>query len=566
MIDQQIEIDVLVIGGGLAGMRAALAAQEMGVKTGLALKGQLGSSGSSAIAGGGLAAVMNLPLEPEDSVDRHFLDTMAGGDFVNDSALVRTMVVNARQAVKDLERVGAQFVREGEEIKLFLAPAHSLKRSIRCKGGGSARLMQPFADHLKNLPITILEETTVFEILFSHGRVRGALAVRQDGEIISLRCRAVVIAAGGAGRIYPLTSTTVESTGDGYGLALRQGLVLTGMEFVQFTPTALAYPGELAGVSTGGVLIGFPETRFFNNNMERFMVRYDPVRKEASTRAILSRAIQQEVLEGRGTEHRGVYLDLTNIPGETLERIAGHFIKKLRPYGIDITRDMLEVAPAVHYFMGGIEINPFTETGFPGLFSGGEVCGGVQGSNRLSSNALTEANVFGGIAGKAAAAYASLHKVRVSPDEEKRLTDQALFSWVARPGEGHALARELQQMRSEIQKIMFISAGIVRDRQGLLTGLEGVKEIRDQVGRLPKAGVGDLKTRFELQNMIDTAEAVIASALYRTESRGAHYRSDYPERDNHQWLASTRVCWDGQQMKVTKKILPENRVLIENIQ
>lgn len=562
MIDRQIQTDVLVIGGGLAGMRAASAAWEMGAATALVLKGRLGSSGSSAIAGGGLAAVLNNSPGSGDSIERHFLDTMAGGDFINDPALVRTMVGGARGAVEDLERVGAEFVREGGGAKLFLAPAHTCMRSIRCEGGGSARLMQPFASHIKSLPVTVIEDTTVFELLSCEGRVCGALAVTADDEIIAFSCRSVVVASGGAGRVYPLTSTTAESTGDGYGLALRQGLALTGMEFVQFTPTALAYPEELSGTSTGGVLIGFPETRFFNNSMDRFMLRYDPVRKEASTRAILSRAISKEVLEGRGTAHGGVYLDLTKIPAETLERIAGHFMKKLRPYGIDISRDMLEVAPAVHYFMGGIEINPLTETGLPGLFAAGEVCGGVQGSNRLSSNALTECNVFGGLAGKAAAAFASAQTF-MSPDGEKGLAEKSLYAWVARSGEDQASALDIQQMRAQIQKIMIFSAGIVRDRDGLSTGLEEVREIRSRAERLPRAGVNELKARFELQNMVDTAEAVISSALYRTESRGAHYRSDYPERDDSRWLAATRARWNGQLMEVTRKPLPENLAFIE---
>jgi succinate dehydrogenase/fumarate reductase flavoprotein subunit len=295
------EYDVLVIGGGFAAMRAALAALEAGARTGLMLKGVLGESGSSAIAGGGLAAVMNASDVPEDSVEKHFRDTLASGDYVNDAELVRTLVTRAGEAIRELGRVGAKFVSKADgEIEVFLAPAHSYRRSVRVEGGGTAQLVGPLSAHVRRQPIELMERTAALEILREGGRAAGVIAVRGES-LVLVRAKAIVLASGGAGRVYPLTSNMIESTGDGYAMALRSGVALTGMEFVQFTPTALAYPKELEGASTGGVLLGLEGTRMWNAKHERFMEKFDPVRKEASTRAVLSRAIQAQVVEGNGS-------------------------------------------------------------------------------------------------------------------------------------------------------------------------------------------------------------------------------------------------------------------------
>lgn len=531
--------DVLVIGGGLAAIRAALAASAAGARTGMVLKGTLGKSGSSAIAGGGLAAVMGGADAPEDNLDKHYRDTLVSGDFVNEPDLVRQLVNNAPHAMRELEAMGAQFVRKNlNEIELFLAPAHTEKRSVRVAGGGTARLMGPLTDYVKRQPITLLEQTTVLELLVHEGRAAGALAVR-GGELLLLRAKALVLASGGAGRIYPLTSNMAESTGDGYAMALRLGLALTGMEFVQFTPTALAFPKELEGASTGGVLLGLPGTRLWNKQQERFMERYDPQRKEASTRAILSRAFQNEIVEGRGSPHGGVFLDLTRNDAEVLERLAAPFMKQLEPHGIDIRRDPIEIAPAVHYFMGGVEINALAETALPGLYAAGEVTGGVQGSNRLSSNSLTDVNVFGAIAGREAAKYVNKNNhLKYSPaikTKAARCCGQLLDAR-ARPA-----GARLADLHTQLKRVMFAAGGIVRDDKAMRRGIADIAKLRVRLKAIGKVRADDLRQYAEVRNMLDVGEAVIRSALIRVESRGAHFRTDFPEQNDAAWRAVTRV-------------------------
>ncbi len=559
---ENIDSDVLVIGGGLAAIRAALAAERAGARTAIVLKGKLGKSGSSAIAGGGLAAVLGISDVQEDSPERHFVDTLAAGDFVNDPDLVRQLVLRAPQAIRELQELGAEFVRKpAGEIEVFLAPAHSCRRSVRVAGGGTGRLMEPLAHAVRDTEISVYEDAAVLELLQDENRAAGAVAL-MNGELVLMRAKAIVLATGGAGRVYPLTSTMEEATGDGYAMGLRNRLALTGMEFVQFTPTALAYPKALEGTSTGGVLLGLPGTRLWNERRERFMERYDPERREASTRAILSRAIQTEVVEGRGSPHGAVYFDLTGNDAETLRRLAAPFMAKLAPFGIDITRDPIEIAPAVHYFMGGIEINAVAETGVPGLYAAGEVAGGVQGSNRLSSNSLSDVNVFGAIAGGQAACYAlSLEEASAWKTLDER-AKELLASCVRknRPAQGKALAA----MHGELKRIMFSSAGIVRDAFGLAAGLAAVSELRERLIGLAPVAPADARRFYELRNMIDVGEAVIRCAAHRTESRGAHYRSDHPERNDARWLVATRVYRDGEEMKILERDLSGNRQYIKS--
>lgn len=539
IFNENVDFDVLVIGGGLAAIRAAVAACAAGAKTGMVLKGTLGASGSSAIAGGGLAAVMGGTDAPEDTLERHFHDTLASGDFVNDPDLVRRLVIDAPQSMRELEAMGAEFVRKSDaEIELFLAPAHTSKRSLRGAGGGTARIMGPLTAYVKRQPITLLENTTVLDLLQSSGRAAGAIAVCGE-KLLLMRAKAIVLATGGAGCIYPLTSNMEESTGDGYAMALRQNLALTGMEFVQFTPTALAHPKPLQGISTGGVLLGLPGTRLWNSEHERFMERYDPQRKEASTRAILSRAFQAEVVEGRSSPHGGVYLDLTRNDADVLVRLAAPFMKKLEAFGIDIRRDPIEIAPAVHYFMGGVEINALAETALSGLYAAGEVTGGVQGSNRLSSNSLTDVNVFGAIAGREAARYArAQHSLTGWPMLAKCATQIIRNSLILN---NKSKGSQLTALHTELKHTMFASGGLVRDAHAMQQGIANIAKLRARLNAIGGVGVAELRQQSECRNMLDVGEAVIRSAQLRCESRGAHYRSDFPDTDDTQWRAATRV-------------------------
>ena len=412
-------------------------------------------------------------------------------------------------------------------------------------------MMGPLAAYVKRQRITLFEQTTVLELFKDKRAISGALAVTSNCKYLFLNTKSIVLASGGAGRIYPLTSNMDESTGDGYAMALRLGLALTGMEFVQFTPTALAYPKELEGISSGGVLLGLAGTRLWNSNNERFMQRYDPERKEASTRAILSRAFQSEVVEGRASPHGGVTLDLTRNDPDVLERLAAPFMKKLEPFGIDIRRQPIEIAPAVHYFMGGVEINALAETSLNGLYAAGEVTGGVQGSNRLSSNSLTDVAVFGAIAGREAAAYA---KARKRHAKWKPLEAAAHAALNRRLDNNAARVDEqLTSLHGELKRIMFAAGGLVRDARAMRQGLKQINTLRGQLAALGRVSHADLRQRNEVCSMLDTGEAVIRGALLRTESRGAHYRADFPDTNEKSWRAVTRVYGNAGALHAIKR-------------
>lgn len=564
MFGERIDCDVLVVGGGFAAIRAALASTKAGAKTVMMLKGVLGKSGSSAIAGGGLAAVMGVSDVPEDSIEKHYLDTLTAGDFINDTELVKQLVLRAPQAIRELEDLGAEFVKKPSgELEVFHLPAHSCRRSVRVAGGGTARMMGPLSECVRREPILLYESTTALEVLQEGRKAVGALAVRGE-ELLLFRASAVVLASGGAGQIYTLTSNMKESTGDGYAIAMRNGLALTGMEFLQFNANALAYPKELEGTSTGGVLLSLPGTKLWNKLNERFMEKYDPERKEASTRAMLAHAIQTEVAEGRGSPHGGVFLDLTRNDAETLKRLVAPFMAKLAPYGIDITRDSIEIAPVVHYFMGGVEINALAETGLAGLYAAGEVAGGIHGSNRLNSNSLSEVNVFGRLAGEQAASFAARTRKRCSWRNLEAAAKQRLPGLRRGRGRGETLGEQLETFHAELKQIMFASAGLVRNAAAMSRGVTAIRALRAQLCALTPVSTTDLKRFYEVRNMLDVGEAVTLSAFYRKESRGAHIRTDCPDRDDARWSVATRVFWQGKTMSITDRSSAEDKELLRH--
>jgi succinate dehydrogenase/fumarate reductase flavoprotein subunit len=321
-------------------------------------------------------------------------------------------------------------------------------------------------------------------------------------------------------------------------MALRCGLALTGMEFVQFTPTALAHPEPLAGTSTGGVLLGLPDTRLWNAKHERFMERYDPERKEASTRAILSRAIQSEVVEGRGTPHGGVWLSFRHCGEADLRSAFGPVIDRLAANGIDLTRDLIEVAPIAHYHMGGIRVDSDMATGVPQLFAAGEAVGGANGANRLSGNAITEAFTFGRRAGLRAAQIAA---------KEKRFSLRELKPRpIAFPDINPAAEIvNLQRMMNE-------HVGPLRNAAGLARALEQISALSEACEALPPPR-GGLDPQWidlhDLRNMRLVAECVTRAALARAESRGAHQREDFPETRDA-WQRHQRICGSDGKLRI----------------
>lgn len=524
-----VSTQVLVIGAGLAGLLAALAAREEGAEVTLVTKGRAGESGNSPRAGGGLAAALDLAGDG-DTPDLHLQDTLAAGAWLNDRALVSTLTRQAPAAIRRLLALGACFDAEGGAIRGYAAGGHSRQRSIRGAGGGTARILGPVIRRVREAGISLQEEVVVERLLVSHGEVVGCMGIDlANGRPFSARAAATILAAGGMGQIFPLTSTHPHTTGDGYAMALHAGARLRDMEFIQFTPTALAAPPELRGTSTGGAMLAQPGVRLLNQAGERFMVRYDPRRLEASTRDILARAVHREIAAGRGTPNGGVYLDMTGVHPAAIRTIGGSTVMKLLAMGIDPARRPVEIAPAVHFTMGGVVIDAACQTDLPRLIAAGEAAGGVHGANRLSSNALTEAAVFGPIAGRTAA------RVARTPSPPLQGSPVEPIRW--RKG----AAADDAPLRARLRQVVFAAAGLERERDGLERGLAAVAALRAEAAALQPGTPAEAGRVIELRHMLTCAEVMMLAALHRQESRGAHYRSDYPQPDDARWLRSLAV-------------------------
>src|SRR6266568_582534 len=379
---ETVETDVLVIGAGGAGLRAAIAAGESGARVLVVCKSLLGKA-HTVMAEGGVAAAMH-NVAYQDSWEVHFADTMKGGKLLNDWRMAELHARESPERVLELERWGALFDRTWQ-----------------------GRIHQrPFGAHTEGVDVQM--EVTVFKLLRSEGRIAGALAYRRaDGSLILYRCAALLLATGGAGKMYRVTSNSWESTGDGSALAYDAGAQLRAMEMVQFHPTGMVWPAGVRGIlvtegvrGEGGVLR--------NKEGERFMERYDRERMELSSRDVVARAINSEVLAGRGTPHGGAYLDITHRKPDYIKtKLPSMYEQFLKLANVDITKQPMEVAPTVHYFMGGVRVEADTgATGVPGLFAAGEVASGLHGANRLGGNSLSDLLVFGKRAGEAAAAAA----------------------------------------------------------------------------------------------------------------------------------------------------------------
>jgi succinate dehydrogenase / fumarate reductase flavoprotein subunit len=379
-------------------------------------------------------------------------------------------------------------------------------------------------------------ETTVSQLFVVGGRVVGALAYRRsDGSLLVLRAKAVLLATGGGGRIYRVTSNSWECTGDGTALAYEAGAELRDCEMVQFHPTGMVWPSGVRGIlvtegvrGEGGILR--------NKDGERFMERYDPERMELSSRDVVARAINAEVLAGRGSPHGGAFLDISHKPAEFIKRkLPSMYDQFLKLAKVDITKEPMEVAPTIHYQMGGVRVDATTgATRVEGLFAAGEVAAGLHGANRLGGNSLSDLLVFGKRAGDAAAAYASAPRRAAAKLDGKVVAgaiDVLLGPLERREGDSP------YKLQGELQDICTKYAPIIRDEEGLQAGLAAVMELKERADRCGTGGPTGRPfnpgwhTAHDLRNMVMNAEALFRSALERKESRGAHARSDYPKLD-----------------------------------
>src|SRR5438874_6275008 len=468
---ETVETEVLVLGAGGAGLRGAIAAAESGARVLVVCKSLLGKAHTVMAEGGVAAALHNVAYQ--DTWEVHFADTMKGGKLINDWRMAEIHAKESPERVLELERWGAVFDRTWQG-RIHQRPfgAHTYPRLAHIGDRTGLELLRTLQDRAVHTDgVEVHMEVTVFKLLKAEGRIAGALAYRRsDGSLMFYRCAALLLASGGAGKMYRVTSNSWESTGDGTALAYEAGAQLRDMEMVQFHPTGMVWPAGVRGIlvtegvrGEGGVLR--------NKDGERFMERYDRDRMELSSRDIVARAINSEVGAGRGSPHGGVFLDITHRKPEYIKsKLPSMYEQFLKLAKVDITRDPMEVAPTIHYIMGGVRVDADSgASSVPGLFAAGEVAAGLHGANRLGGNSLSDLLVFGRRAGEAAAAFSSSTRGRDGASLDPREIDDAIAELMApldRPA-----GENPYQLQVEIQETMSRYAPIVRDGPGLESGL-----------------------------------------------------------------------------------------------
>lgn len=533
------DTDVLIIGAGGAGLRAAIAAREAGVRVLVVCKSLLGKA-HTVMAEGGIAAALGT-VNKRDNWEVHFRDTMAGGKMLNNWRAAELHAREAPQEVMQLERWGALFDRTGDGyINQRRFGGHSFPRLAHVGDRTGLELIRTLQDAAVARKIDVLMEHTVSEIAVHEGAVIGAVGhARSTGEFSSVSAPAIIIATGGTGMLYSVNSNSWEGTGDGQALALRAGAQLTDMEFVQFHPTGMIAPSSVRGLlvteavrGEGGLLL--------NANGERFMKRYDPERMELSTRDVVARAIYTEVQEGRGSPAGGAYLSISHAPAAFIKRkLPSMYAQFLSFAGVDITKEPMEVFPTTHYAMGGIRVNPETgESTVRGLFAAGEAAAGLHGANRLGGNSLSDLLVFGRRTGDAAAAHALQTATAPLPEPFLERTRSALLAPLTSKT-GEAPSRIL----SELGAVMMKDAGVFRQESGLRDALSHLTTLKQRSLNLSVPGSQTYNpgwhSAMQLPGMIELSIAITRSALAREESRGAHTRVDYPNRSDEMARVNT---------------------------
>jgi succinate dehydrogenase flavoprotein subunit len=560
-----VEHDVLVIGAGGAGLRAAIAASASGVSVGLVCKSLLGKAHTVMAEGGVAASLAN--VDNRDSWRVHFADTMRGGQYVNNWRMAELHAREAPDRVRELEAWGALFDRTADgRILQRNFGGHKYPRLAHVGDRTGLEMIRTLQDHSIHQGIDVHMECTVLRLLTDGARIAGALGYdRERGQFRVFRCKAIVLATGGVGRAYSITSNSWEYTGDGHALAYDAGAALQDMEFVQFHPTGMIWPPSVRGIlvtegvrGEGGVLRNRDGRRFmFDDIPENYRSqtadneeegwRYTQGDRNARrppellTRDHVARCILREVREGRGSPHGGVFLDISWIK-QKLPNAEQHIIKKLPSMyhqfkqlaDIDITTTPMEVGPTTHYIMGGIRVDGDTQSStLPGLFAAGECAAGLHGANRLGGNSLSDLLVFGKRAGEHAAAFARDHAAAVIPPGQLDETARAALAPFDRGGSGNGNGP--YQVQQELQTMMQDLVGIVRTEPEMQRALEGIGRLAERARRVGVGGNREYNpgwhTALDLPNLLTVAEAITRAAIERRESRGGHFRDDFPEKD-----------------------------------
>ena len=587
------EHDVLVIGAGGAGLRAAIEASAAGARVGLVCKSLLGKAHTVMAEGGIAAALAN--VDERDNWKVHFADTMRGGQYVNQWRMAELHAKEAPDRVRELEAWGAVFDRtEDGRILQRNFGGHKYPRLAHVGDRTGLEMIRTLQDHGVHRGIDVHMEHTILSILKDGDRAVGAFGYeRERGRFKIFRAKAIVLATGGIGRAYKITSNSWEYTGDGHSLAYEAGAELIDMEFVQFHPTGMVWPPSVMGIlvtegvrGEGGILTNQEGRRFmFDEIPENYRAqtadneeegwRYCQGDKNARrppellTRDHIARCIVREIKEGRGSPHGGVYLDISWIKQKLPD--AAEYIKRKLPSmyhqfkqlaDIDITEQPMEVGPTTHYIMGGIHVDPDTQMSrVPGLFASGECAAGINGANRLGGNSLSDLLVFGKRAGEFAARFAkdnSLGKID-SPSQTDTID---IIAWEAVAPFERSGGENPYEIQRALQELMQDNVGIVRTESEMQAALEQLEKLKERAQNAGVTGNREFNpgwhTALDLKNLLTVSEAITRAALERKESRGAQFREDYPNKDDKFSKVNTMISKaDDGSMRIRLEPLPE---------
>jgi succinate dehydrogenase / fumarate reductase flavoprotein subunit len=578
--------DVLIIGGGSAGLRAAIEAHDAGSQVLIISKSRRGDP-HTVLARGGINAALGT-MDPQDNWMIHAADTLREGLFIGDYDKVEVLCKSAPDAVTELVNWGARFHREpdGRLTQRFFG-AHTYRRTCFSGDWTGKEIIRVLMKQVRLRKIKFVDNVYITKLLKSTDieKAKGAQEKGKEKEeeilgamgidlkkknIIIFKAKCVILATGGYTRVYPVSSSRIfENYGDGLALAYEAGVDLVDMEMVQFHPTGMVWPKKAAGTlateairGEGGILL--------NSKGERFMKNYYPQRMELGPRDVVARSIYNEIVSGRGTKHGGVWLDVTHLPkAKILERLPTMYDQFKRIAGVDISKEKMEVAPTAHYSMGGVKVDSKCQTNVKGLFAIGEVAGRVHGANRLGGNSLLGTVVFGKIAGREAATKVAREEKRtingksssilgITHDKDKKLAP-ILFT-----------VKQPVRIRSQIQQVMQENAGIIREASKLRKGIKKISELektlysKNSVLKSFK-NYENVVSTWELKSALVVCEAVLRSASIRQESRGAHYRSDFPDRDDRKWKVNIYCRKRGREMVLFKRLVSKVKEPIKDL-